>query len=292
MIKNNLIFLFFSILLRISVSGQEEPNSQNLQDYTPSVLINEGQTEYKIFNNIYTQTKFFNESGNKKDAGGRSTYLTSILEYNYGVSSNFTLGGELWFKSVKIGNSNSNPFGVLSFTNSETARTAISGLGLKIKFNPIKKWKRLSVQSTFLANVISDPKSENLNQPFLDNNRHQWITKAFYDKQFGQKFQLFMQLATWVNIDKELAKEDMGVAIPLDVFASYFATNKLTFYLQNQIWPSLGSEGLSSYFYQSGIGVKYLVFKGVELEGLYTKFLFGENTGAGETFNIGIRILN
>jgi hypothetical protein len=84
----------------------------------------------------------------------------------------------------------------------------------------------------------------------------------------------------------------MGVAIPLDVFASYFATNKLTFYLQNQIWPSLGSEGLSSYFYQSGIGVKYLVFKGVELEGLYTKFLFGENTGAGETFNIGIRILN
>jgi len=292
MIKNNLIFLFFSILLRISVSGQEDSNSQNLQDYTPSVLINEGQTEYKIFNNIYTQTKFFNESGNKKDVGGRSTYFTSILEYNYGVSSNFTLGGELWFKSVKIGNSNSNPFGVLSFTNSKTARTAISGLGLKIKFNPIKKWKRLSVQSTFLANVISDPKSENLNQPFLDNNRHQWITKAFYDKQFGQKFQLFMQLATWVNIDKELAKEDTGVAIPLDVFASYFATNKLTFYLQNQIWSSLGSEGLSSYFYQSGIGVKYLVFKGVELEGLYTKFLFGENTGAGETFNIGIRILN
>ena len=147
------------------------------------------------------------------------------------------------------------------------------------------------MESTFLVNVLSDPESEKLNQPFLDNNRHQWITKIYYDHQFGEKFNVFTQFSAWVSIDKELGNDDMGVAVPLDVFASYFATKKLTLYVQNQFWPSLGSEGLSSYFYQSGLGLKYLIFKGVEVEGLYTKFLFGENSGAGETYNLGLRIL-
>lgn len=289
MIKNNLIFLFATLLLTSSINAQEETKS--LQSYTPSVLINEGQVEFKLFNNLYTQTQFFDDTGSKQDAGNRSTFFNSIVNLNYGVSSRVTLGGELWFKSVKVDDVNSSPFGVLAFTNSETSRTAVSGIGMKVKFNPVKKWGKLSVQSTLLVNVLSDPESESLDQPFLDNNRHQWITKIYYDKQFGEKFSLFTQLSTWVSIDKELGQDDMGVAVPLDVFLSYFATKKLTIYMQNQIWPSLGSEGLSSYFYQSGLGVKYLFFPGVEVEALYTKFLFGENSGAGETMNLGVRIL-
>jgi len=287
--KNKLFSLFVILFTTTSLMAQEE--STSLQSYTPSVLIDKGQIEMKLFNNLYTQTQFFDESGTKKDAGNRSTFFNSILNINYGISKRFTLGGELWLKSVKIGDVNSSPFGVLTFTNNETSRTAISGIGMKVKFNPIKKWGKLSVQSTILVNVIDDPESENINQPFLDNNRHQWISKIYYDHQFGDKFQLFAQLSTWVSIDKELGSDDMGLAVPLDVFFSYFATKKLTVYVQNQIWPSFGSSGVSSYFYQSGLGVKYLFFPGVEVEALYTKFLFGENTGAGETINLGLRIL-
>lgn len=290
MIKINLISLFVTLLLTISMQAQEGPKS--LQDYTPSVLIEKGQKEYKLFNNLYTQTQYFDESGKKQAAGNRSTFFNSIININYGVSSKVTLGGELWFKSVKIGDVNSNPFAVLAFTNSETSRTAISGVGMKIKFNPFKKLTKLSVQSTFLVNTISDPESDDINQPFLDNNRHQWITKIYYDKQFGDKFSLFTQLSTWVSIDKELAEDDMGVAVPVDLFLNYFVTKKLTVYMLNQFWPSLGNGGLTSYFYQSGLGVKYLIFPGVEIEGLYTKFLVGESTGAGETINLGLRILH
>ena len=62
-------------------------------------------------------------------------------------------------------------------------------------------------------------------------------------------------------------------------------------YLQNQFWPSIGSEGLPSYFVQEGLGVKYQLFKGVELESSYTMFVIGKDTGAGQTFNLGVRIL-
>ena len=289
MIKINYLLLLVLILLTVCVTAQNEDKS--LQSYTPSVLINKGKMEFKMFNNLYTQTQFFDDEGTKKDAGNRSTFFNSIINFNYGLSSRFTLGGELWFKSTKVGEVDSSPFGVLSFTNDENSRSAISGIGMKVKFNPIKKWGKLSVQSTLLVNVLSDPESENLDQPFLDNNRHQWITKIYYDYQFGDKFSLFTQLSSWVSIDKELANDDMGVAVPLDLFLSYFATKKITFYMQNQFWPSFGDEGISSYFYQSGLGVKYLISNGIEVEGLYSKFLFGENSGAGETFNLGLRIL-
>ncbi|MEQ9008785.1 MAG: hypothetical protein RLP12_12920, partial [Ekhidna sp.] len=49
-----------------------------------------------------------------------------------------------------------------------------------------------------------------------------------------------------------------------------------------------------SYFIQSGIGLKYqLVPNLIELEGLYTNFWNGsEGEGAGETINLGIRLIH
>ncbi|NQX98948.1 MAG: hypothetical protein HRT73_13880 [Flavobacteriales bacterium] len=287
--KRRLQIVFFFWLLTVTVSGQE---NKNVQDYTPSLLISKGQTEFKLFNSLYTQNQFFNAEGTKLDAGGRSNFFTSIMEYNYGVSSKVTLGGEIWFRSVANGVSNSSPTKVLAFTNSSQSRTGINLAGIKVKFNPIKKWEKFSVQSGLMLSVISDPQSENLDRPFLDNNRHLWITKLLYDKKISEKFQVFTQFAAWVSIDKELDDENMGLATPLDVFISYFPSKKITIYLQNQFWPSLGGEGVSSYFVQEGLGLKYQLAKGIELETSYTLFVVGKDTGAGQTFNLGVRILH
>jgi hypothetical protein len=288
-IKALILFSFF--LLTGYVSAQEAV-SKNVQDYTPSVLIDKGQTEFKLFNSLYTQTLFFNEEGTKQDGGERSNFFTSIAEYNYGLSPRVSIGGELWFRSVYVGATNSNATNVLTFSNSSKARTGINLVGMKIKFNPVKKWTRFSVQSGLLLSVITDPQSKDLDRPFLDNNRHLWITKFLYDKKITEKFQAFVQLSTWVSIDKELADENTNLATPFDLFLSYFPTKKITVYLQNQIWPTLGDNGLSSYFVQEGLGLKYQLFKGVELETSYTTFIVGENSGAGQTFNLGVRILH
>ncbi len=279
-----------SCLFLTHLKAQDETKS--LQDYTPSVLINKGQTEFKLFNSLYTQTQFFDDEGAKQEGRERSTFFTTIAEYNYGVSSRVTLGGEMWFRSVYTGAPNTNATNVLTFSNSENSRTGINLAGLKVRFNPIKKWQRFSFQSTLLLSVISDPQSEKLNRPFLDNNRHLWISKFLYDKKISTKFQLSAQLSSWVSIDKNLADENMGVSVPVDLFLSYFPNKKITIYLQNQFWPSIGGEGLSSYFLQEGLGFKYQLSKSIELETSYTKFVIGNNTGAGETFNLGLRLLH
>ena len=290
--KSYCLYLFLMFFFWTIVSGQGNTESQNLQDYTPSILINKGQTEFKLFNSLYTQTQFFNTESNKLDAGGRSTFFTSIAEYNYGLSSTFSIGGELWFRSVYSGAETSSITNVLRFTNSTQSRTGINLAGIKIKLNPIKKWKQFSVQTGLLLSVISDPQSDKLDRPFLDNNRHLWITKLLFDKKLSEKFQVFTQLSTWVSIDKNLGEENTNIATPVDLFISYFPTKKVTIYLQNQIWPTIGDDGLSSYFIQEGLGLKYQLFKGVELETSYTSFIIGKDTGAGQTFNFGVRILH
>ena len=289
---NNRSFLFALALLFLTLLVNAQDNSSNVQDFTPSLLINKGQTEFKVFNSLYTQTQFFDSEGSKLDGGERSTFFTSIAEYNYGVSKRVTLGGEMWFRSVYTGASSTSATNVLTFSNSSQARSGINLAGIKVKFNPLKKWGKFSVQSGLMLSVISDPESEKLDRPFLDNNRHLWITKFLYDKKISSKFQLFAQLSSWVSIDKNLAEDNTGVATPFDLFVSYFPNKKFTIYLQNQFWPSIGSEGLSSYFVQEGLGVKYQLFNGVELETSYTAFIMGQDTGAGQTFNLGVRILN
>ena len=47
------------------LSAQEEEAQQvltNIQTYTPSKLLSNGQWDVKWFNNLYTETKFINES--------------------------------------------------------------------------------------------------------------------------------------------------------------------------------------------------------------------------------------
>ena len=117
---NKFLFLILiGLLLQThTISGQKEIERKNVQDYTPSLLINKGQTEFKLFNSLYTQSQFFNTENEKMDAGGRSNFFTSIIEYNYGVSSKVTLGGEVWYRAVSKSTEKSSPTGVLAFTNS------------------------------------------------------------------------------------------------------------------------------------------------------------------------------
>ena len=85
-----LLFLTFSL----AVHAQN-----NLQNFTPSILFDKGDWEFKTFQNYYTQTKQFDTSGGKEDKGFRETFFTSINQFLYGVNDQINVGFDVWVKA-------------------------------------------------------------------------------------------------------------------------------------------------------------------------------------------------
>ncbi|MDQ3049439.1 MAG: DUF547 domain-containing protein [Bacteroidota bacterium] len=267
-------------------------NVSNIQVYTPSVLLKRNQWEYKLFNNLYSQIEGFDKDGNKINYHARSNYFTSINQFLIGITPRLSIGADVWIKSVRIDSETSSPFAVLKFENTPNSRTAISSFGPKIKIAPFKKLTHLSIQSTFLIPVSKDQEGLSNGKPYLSADRYFLITQFYYDHAIGNKFQLFFQLAPWISVNKSFETKSLNLATPLAVFLSWFPTKRVSVYIQNEFWPSYSEKGISSWFRQEGVGLKFQLIPGLlETEVLYTKFTMGKNAGAGQTFNFGVRII-
>lgn len=273
----------------------ELPKKKNTQDYTPSVLYTKGQWEYKFFNNLYSQTKGYDANGNKIKFNNRGSYFSSINQVLFGVNSRLNIGLDFWIKSVRIDDTTSSPFKLLSFESGSNSRTALSGVGPKIKFMPFKKLSHLSVQTTFLFPIAKDQEGSSNGKPYLSADSYISITQIFYDQAIGKKFQLFFQLAPWIYMKQKQVSgvNRFSVSSPADIFLSYFPTKRITLYFQQEFWPNFGSTGISSWFRQEGIGAKYQLIKGkLEAEASYTYFSMGRSAGAGSTYNFGLRLMH
>jgi len=277
-------------------TGSEQVITQktvDIQKYTPSVLLNRGQWEFKFFNNLYTQTKGFDDKGKTVNYNARGTYFTSISQILIGITPHLNLGAELWVKSARNDLENSSPLSLFKFGNNNMSRTSLTGIGPKIKIAPFSKLPRLSIQSTFLVPVTKNLEGTSASKLYVSEDSYLSITQFLYDQPLGKKFQLFLQLSPWIYIDRKFEKNGTYVSVSETVFLSYFPNNKITLYLQGQYWPTFGGAFISSSFVQPGIGAKYQLVPGLlELETLYTKFIAGKNSGGGETFNLGVRLLH
>jgi len=270
--------------------------TKSTQEYTPSVLYNKGQWEFKMFNNLYTQTKGFDSDGNKTDFGSRSNFLTSINQFLFGVNSSINVGADIWINSVRINDSTQDsPFNILKFEQSPNTRTTVGYVGPKIKLIPFKKLSQLSFQTTFLIPTSSDMEGNMNGRPFLARDSYISITQIFYDYSISNKFQLFFQVSPWIYIDKDKPEENnsrVSVASPASIFLSYFPTQRYTVFVQQEFWPNYGGTGITSWFRQEGVGMKVQIIEGIlEAEASYTRFSHGRNSGAGQTFNFGLRLI-
>ena len=170
----------------------------NLQSYTPSTLLAQGEIEVKIFNNLYTQTAFFDDGRNKTDAGGRSSFFTGIGAVLYGINRTVNIGADVYFKSVANEPADSSPFSVLSFSGGENARTTIGSIAPKVKISPFKKLRNLAIQTTVVIPVASDLEGLSNGGPFVDFDDVQWWTQAFFDHSFNRKFLAYFEGGTFV----------------------------------------------------------------------------------------------
>ncbi len=259
----------------------------NLQAYTPSTLLKIDEVEIKFFNNLYTQTAFFDDNGDKVDENRRSNFFTGIVNFLYGLDAPFNIGFDLYFRSVFIDPASGSTFNIFKFQGGPNARTAIAQIAPKVKFAPFRWLPSLAIQTSLLFPTANDLEGSEIGEPFLEREGMQWWTQLFYDLPLGSKFLLYLEsdfFYRWHNEVNELRT-------PFKAILNFYPSTKWTVYLPTEYTPTWDGGSVSSYFIQVGLGLKYQLFQSLELETLYTTFPIGKNGGAGQTYNFGIRYI-
>lgn len=280
--------------------AQDEVVESNIQNYTPSKLLEKGKWDIKWFNNLYTQTRT-NSNGRNFNVP-RSNFFTTSLEVFTGVSDNkkFNAGLILEFRSNSFGDQSATS--VFSFNN-ETGKSR-SGLGHiapSVKVAPFESLPRFSVQSSFFIPVFDKETNEN---GYLAQKSYIWQNRFFYDYTFpGNKFQLFSELGTRFFFGEKTKNDDgsfnenggfanNSLEVAPGVFLSYFPTNKFTVlgFVQHAQLIDLGNK-FSQNYTALGTGAKYQLTRVINAELLYSKFVRGYESGLGQSFNLGLRAI-
>ncbi|MFC4220073.1 hypothetical protein [Flagellimonas marina] len=279
--------IIFSLQTAFSQDDVDQPTSNILQ-YTPSKLIGKGQWDIKWFNNLYTETESTFVEGKQP----RQTFFTSTLEVYTGVGSNkrWNLGAILEFRSNVVGGRKA--LDVFKFDGETgTARSGLTSIAPSVKFVPIASLNNFSIQSSFFIPLVDNETEDGV---FLDQKGYIWQNRLFYDHTFASgKWQLFSELNSELSFgDKEESFANNSLNLTPGLFLSYFPSTKFTVLalIQHSQRIDLGND-FAQDFTAVGGGMKYQLTKELNLEVLYTNFVRGNNTGLGETFNLGLRAI-
>ena len=281
------ILVFAAITFNGFSQEDEQTSKSNIQTYTPSKLLKKGQWDIKWFNNLYTETdgKFNGEKSDKL----RENYFTTSFDIFTGVSDSNSLNVGLLFdiRSNTIGGRNA--FDVFSFDGeSGSARSGLTSIAPVIKFNPLKSISNFTVQTAFHIPLIGE--ESDARGVFLDQTAYTFQNRFFYDYTLSSgDWQLFTELNTEYNFGDEDSFANKTFVLAPGIFMSYFPSDKSTIlgFVQHQ--QRFGD--FTQDFTALGFGGKYQLTKILNLEALYSKFIRGENTGLGQSFNIGLRAL-
>ncbi len=258
-----------------------------LQLFTPSSMLLWGQAEAKIYQQVYSQTHYFDAQGHPQPQNGRSTYYTGIASLMLGFKPWFNFGAEVWLRSVRLDAENSSPFQVLSFQSGPNSRSALSAIGPKLKFQPFKRLNGFAVQTSLLIPVGKDMEANNRAQPYLATENLQWWTQCYYTHRLSQRWQLFGEVDAYaaINTGGREQTQASSFALPTSLYINYFPTSRITVYAFNQVWPTI-----STVWFQAGVGGKMRISQRLDLDFMYGRFLAGINVaGQANAFNLGIR---
>lgn len=290
--------------------AQEEPEIQksNIQTYTPSKLLKNGQWDIKFFNSIYTQTKRTDDGGTSVSIP-RETFFTNTTEIYTGITKNSRINVGFIFQVRSNTFNGAKTLDVFKFENDlVNSRSGLTTLAPSIRVQPFKSIPTFSFTSSIYLPVFKDEGfvGENNDPAYLDKRSTFWETKFFFDKTFGgDKWQIFTEADFGFNFGEKSEDADFNTSnvterfannslfLPLSAFLSYFPSSKSTVFVnaQQAFLIDLGNNFEQNYT-QLGFGAKYQISQVFNLEVSYGKFVRGNNfQGLGETFSLGIRAI-
>lgn len=314
-VLKNGIFLIALLFISTPILAQEdemkdEPEQEisNVQEYTPSKLLNKGQWDIKFFNGLYTQTKQ-TDGGSKVEDIARQTFFTNTTEIYTGVSENSRINIGLVFQVRANTFNGAKALSAFSFEDNTTdARSGLTTIAPSIRVQPFKNIANFSFTSSLFFPVFKDVP----NAPYLDKRSVFWETKFFYDKTFGGgDWQLFTEADLGFNFGEKRIEADgsevnlgerfanNSLSVPISVFLSYFPSSKSTVFINAQQSffigydnPNASGQNFSQDYTALGFGGKYQLTNTLNLELSYNKFVRGHAfQGLGQTFSLGLRVI-
>ncbi len=298
--KKLLLLVFTTITFSGFSQDVSENQKTNIQEYTPSKLLNKGQWDIKFFNSIYTQTER-TEARSSSVTIARETFYTNTTEIFTGISQNsrVNIGFIFQVRSNTFGGAST--FDVFKFEDNANARSGLTTIAPSIRVQPFANTPNFSLTSSVFLPVFKDK----ANVPYLDKRSIFWETKFFYDKTFGEdKWQLFTEADLGFNFGENSSDADINsnvserfannsLSVPLSVFLSYFPTSKSTVFVNTKqaFLIDLGNE-FSQNSTSLGFGGKYQLTNVLNIETSFDKIVRGHNfQGLGQTFSLGLRAL-
>jgi hypothetical protein len=298
-----------TLILTINFLGfsqeDEETTRSNVQEFTPSKLLNKGQWDIKFFNSLYTQTKSTGEGTGESFDIDRQNFFTNTTEVYTGVSNNSRINVGLIVQVRANNYGGQSAFSVFDFDNNGTdSRSGFTTIAPSIRVQPFASVPNFSITSSLYLPIFKDEAVS----AYLDKRSTFWETKFFYDKTFGGgDWQIFteadfgfnfgesstdaIESGDAVNIGERFANNSLF--LPVSAFLSYFPSAKSTLFVnaQQAFLIDLGNDFEQNYT-QLGFGGKYQLTQTLNLEASYGKIVRGNNfQGLGNTFSLGVRVL-
>jgi hypothetical protein len=268
-----------SVLVAVLGAGGPRPTAaaRDLRDYSPSTLLVPGESELKLFHNLYTQTRTFDDAGRRTDPGARSTWYTGTATLRVGWRPRANPGVDVTVRAVKDGTR-------LPSFDSRSGLTAISPW---VQIAPLRSRPELTVRTGLRIPLGSELEGDG-KRPFLDFADPAAFALLLRDAPLGSAFRLYLEGGGVVRI----AGDASQLTSPARAILNLEPSGRWSLYVPAEMQRDWLGDAAGSWWAQTGLGAKLRPGDGsAELEVLWTAFVAGRSAGAGQTFNLGIRFL-
>ena len=263
---------------------------RDLSGFTPASLLAPGETRIVVFQSVYTQTRFFDAAGVRRDAGGRATYATTLVSWSRGASPRRTWGVDASVRSVR------DEVAARRDPPAETdRRTALAWIAPRMETAPWRAHPAWSVETAVRIPTArhldgtdgadADARPEGA---FVDTGDPTLVLRLRTDRGSGRRAYVYAELGGELRIDRHGPD---GAATPAQLILHALPADRWTLSLPLAFTPYWGGAANGDWSSQVGLGAKFRPRSGLEVESVVTIVPAGRNQGAGSAFSLGVRLV-
>ncbi len=282
------VLVAVAALVPSPASGRAEP--RDLAAFTPASLLRRGETEVVILNNVYTQTRFYDDGGERQPAGGRSTWATMQISWTRGLSQRLNAGLDASVRGVD------DETVALPDPPAETdRRIALAWIGLRAEVAPWRGTPGVSLETAVrvplarnLDGADGDDTDDRPESPFLDSGDATVLARLRWDQGMGPRAYFYGEAGGELRVDRDGPR---GGSTPVRWMPHILVGDAVTLYAVGEVTPFWGGAATGDWSSQVGAGGKWRPRRGVELDASAGTFPGGRNQGAGHALTVGLRIV-